>query len=117
MSFNGRTGTGYGSKHGDARVRQLQQALNRLGMTDAVGKRLVVDGKLGPKTTAAIKKWQKAHGMKADGVVTPAMLKQATARKTFAKKPGTVHKKTVFGAKKPMPMRRPPRAPTRQEMP
>jgi len=30
---------------------------------------LAVDGKLGPKTIAVIKKWQKAHGLKADGLV------------------------------------------------
>jgi len=91
MSFNGKTGTGYGSPHGDPRVKRLQTTLNRLHMTDAHGKALLVDGKLGPKTTAAVKKWQKAHGMKANGVVTAAMLKQATGR---------VHKKATLATKK-----------------
>ena len=91
MSFNGKTGTGYGSKNGDARVKKLQEALNKLGMKDANGNPLVIDGKLGPKTTAAIKRWQKKNGMKPDGVVTPKMLSQATTR---------THKKATLARKK-----------------
>jgi HK97 family phage prohead protease len=87
LSFDGKRGTGYGVKGGDKRVRGLQEALNRLGLTDANGKKLVVDGKLGPKTTAAIKKAQRALGLKADGVVTPALLKQLTTAKTLTKAP------------------------------
>lgn len=92
LSFDGKRGTGYGVKGGDKRVRGLQEALNRLGLTDADGKKLVVDGKLGPKTTAAIKKAQRALGLKADGVVTPALLKQLTTAKTLTKAPA---KKTM----------------------
>jgi len=77
MSFNGKTGTGYGMKNGDPRVKKLQTMLNGLHLTDAHGKPLKVDGKLGPKTTAAVKKWQAKNGMKANGVVTPAMLAKA----------------------------------------
>lgn len=47
-------------------VKELQRFLNvelNLG--------LVVDGKLGPKTIAVIKKWQKAHGLVVDGLVGP----------------------------------------------
>jgi hypothetical protein len=51
-----------GSK-GEA-VKELQKVLNKL-----LNLGLVVDGKLGPKTIAVIKKWQKAHGLKADGLV------------------------------------------------
>lgn len=65
------TGTGYGMKGGDHRVRRLQEALTRLGLTDAAGKKLAVDGKLGPKTTAAVKKAQKRLGLEPDGKVTP----------------------------------------------
>lgn len=79
LSFNGKTGTGYGKKGGDPRVRKLQQALNRLHMTDANGKPLVIDGKLGPKTTAAIKAWQKRNGMKPTGAVTAADIKRMSA--------------------------------------
>lgn len=74
VSFDGKRGTGYGAKGGDSRVHKLQQALNKLGLTDAAGKSLELDGKLGPKTTAAIKKAQRKLGLKADGVVTPALL-------------------------------------------
>jgi len=74
LSYNGRTGAGYGKKGGDNRVSTLQKALNRLGLTDAKGNKLAVDGKLGPRTTAAIKKAQRALGLKADGVATPALL-------------------------------------------
>src|SRR4051812_39842871 len=44
LSYNGKTGTGYGSKNGDPRVRRLQEALNRLGLTDGKGRKLAVDG-------------------------------------------------------------------------
>ncbi len=74
-------GTGYGSADGDPRVHDLQQALNRLGITDAQGKPLKDDGKLGPKTTAAVKALQQKLGVKADGKVTPALLKQIKAMK------------------------------------
>lgn len=71
------TGAGYGTGgRGDRRVKQLQTALNRLGFTDSQGKSLKVDGQLGPRTTAAIKRLQRRLGLKADGIVTPALLKQ-----------------------------------------
>lgn len=78
-------GTGYGSAHGDARVHRLQQALNRLGFKDADGNRLKLDGKLGPKTTAAVKRAQQQLGLPQDGKVTPALLAKLTAMKTPAK--------------------------------
>jgi len=74
LSYNGRTGAGYGHKGGDNRVHALQSELNRLGLTDAQGHPLKLDGKLGPRTTAAIKKAQRALGMKPTGVATPALL-------------------------------------------
>jgi hypothetical protein len=54
------TGTGYGSKGGDGRVKAAQTALNKAHMTDADGKPLKLDGKLGPKTTAALITHKKA---------------------------------------------------------
>lgn len=69
------TGAGYGAKGGDARVKQLQNLLNDMGFTDSQGKPLKVDGKLGPKTTASIKRLQRKLGLKADGLVTPGLLK------------------------------------------
>lgn len=76
MSFNGKTGTGYNTPGGDARVKLLQQALNDAGFTDAQGRPLAVDGKLGPLTTAAVKSAQRALGVPTDGVVTPKLLAQ-----------------------------------------
>lgn len=71
------TGAGYGTGgKGDARVKQLQKILNNLGFTDMHGKPLQVDGKLGPRTTAAIKRLQRRMGVRADGLVTPALLKR-----------------------------------------
>ena|ERR1700749_531010 len=68
------TGAGYGTKGGDARVKNLQSALNELGLKGPDGKPLVLDGKLGPKTTAAIKSLQRRLGLKPDGLVTPQLL-------------------------------------------
>lgn len=45
-------------------VKELQRLLNKVLST-----KLAVDGKLGPKTIAIIKKWQKSKGLKADGLV------------------------------------------------
>ncbi len=45
-------------------VKELQRFLNaNLKMN------LIVDGKLGPKTIAIIKQWQKAHGLTPDGLI------------------------------------------------
>lgn len=87
-------GTGYGTKGGDKRVHELQRLLNHLGFTDRRGKELADDGKLGPLTTSAVKKAQKALGLKQDGIVTPDLLHKmagmkpqpgATARRRRAK--------------------------------
>jgi len=76
LGFDGRTGTGYGKKGGDARVKRLQQALNKLGIKDAAGKSLEEDGRLGPLTTSAIKAWQRKNGMKPTGMVDAASLRK-----------------------------------------
>jgi hypothetical protein len=74
-------GTGYGKKGGDSRVSELQRALNAAGFTDGKGKKLDVDGMLGPLTTAAIKKAQTALGMKPTGKVNADFIKQLKKRK------------------------------------
>jgi hypothetical protein len=76
-------GTGYDQAGGDARVHDLQAALNRLGLTDGDGRKLKLDGKLGPRTTAAVKAAQKRLGVAQDGKVTPALLKQLVAAKSL----------------------------------
>lgn len=77
------TGTGYGSKNGDPRVHKLQEALNRLGLTDMHDKKLKDDGKLGPRTTSAVKRAQQRLGLKPDGKVTPALLAKLAATKSL----------------------------------
>lgn len=67
-------GTGYGSKGGDPNVKALQKELNRLGIFDGQGNQLAVDGKFGPKTTAAVRRLQKRLGLTVDGKITPALL-------------------------------------------
>jgi peptidoglycan hydrolase-like protein with peptidoglycan-binding domain len=102
MSFDGKRGTGYGTPGGDKRVKALQTALNRLGLTDSNGKPLKVDGKLGPRTTAAIKKAQRKLGIKADGVVTPALLARLSKAKKLEKAKAA---KKAVPAKKAAPAR------------
>lgn len=105
LAFDGHTGPGYGEKNGDKRVHSLQDALNRLGFKDMHGHRLLGDGKLGPRTTAAVKKAQHALGLKEDGVVTPELLHELTSAKTVAalkaaqKKPAAAPAKKAGGAK------------------
>lgn len=106
-----------GAAHGkttDPRVKAMQQALNKLGVTDERGRPLLVDGKPGAHTSAAIKKWQSAHGMKPTGTVDAktmvALLSaKAPARKAAAKRPAskrpTARKPSSkkLAAKKPKP--------------
>jgi hypothetical protein len=77
-------GAGYGSASGDDRVHRLQAALNRLGLKDADGKPLKVDGKLGPKTAAVIEAAQKRLGLTPNGRVTPALLDKLAAAKRMS---------------------------------
>ena len=114
LSYNGRTGAGYGKKGGDGRVHGLQAELNRLGFKDGSGKSLKLDGKLGPRTTAAIKKAQKALGLKADGIATPgllAKLKGSKGKTTHTRTPKKAVKMTpskghpMHAAKKTAPAR------------
>jgi peptidoglycan hydrolase-like protein with peptidoglycan-binding domain len=88
MKFNGKTGPGYGVPGGDERVTVLQQVLNRLGATDGRGRPLAVDGRLGPRTTEAVKAEQKKLGLKADGVVTPQVMLAILAAKAPAARRG-----------------------------
>ena len=82
LGYDGSRGTGYGKKGGDSRVRRLQTALNKLGIKDANGKPLAVDGDLGPKTTAAIKAWQRKNGQKPTGFVDAATLSKLAGHRS-----------------------------------
>lgn len=79
-------GTGYDRPGGDPRVRQLQAALNRLGLRDRNGDELDVDGQFGPKTLAAVKAAQRRLGLTADGRVTPDLFKQLTDATSLPKR-------------------------------
>ena len=96
-------GTGYGSKQGDSRVRQVQEALRRLGIKDKNGKLLVVDGKYGPLTTSAVAAWQAKNGIKpATGKLTPGLIKQLTGGKKSSGKSGTHKRANLARGKKPL---------------
>lgn len=79
LGFDGKHGAGYGIKGGDARVRTLQSALNRFGLKDASGQPLKVDGKFGPRTTAAVKKLQQAMGLSPTGKVDESFIQRVSA--------------------------------------
>jgi peptidoglycan hydrolase-like protein with peptidoglycan-binding domain len=57
-------------------VQKLQEQLNKLGVKDAQGHALVPDKDFGPHTTEAVKAFQNAHHLKADGEVGPQTMKQ-----------------------------------------
>lgn len=93
------TGPGYNMPHGDPNVHLLQQALNRLGLTDIHGKKLADDGKLGPLTTQSIKAAQKRLGLKQDGQVTPELFAKLTLA---AELPAAVAKPAKAPSKAPV---------------
>jgi peptidoglycan hydrolase-like protein with peptidoglycan-binding domain len=68
-------GDGMMRGHSGQGVSDLQQKLNAAGMKPP----LDVDGKLGPKTEAAIYKFQKENGLRQDGVVGKNTLQSLTA--------------------------------------
>src|SRR5918992_260987 len=59
-------GDGYGKAGGAPNVRVVQRTLRRLGWQPGP-----VDGLYGPRTQAAVTRFQAASGLKADGVVGP----------------------------------------------
>ena len=63
VSYNFGTVTLRNGSRGEA-VKQLQMFLNQV-----LNLGLVIDGKLGPKTIAVIKQWQKDHDLTPDGLV------------------------------------------------
>jgi peptidoglycan hydrolase-like protein with peptidoglycan-binding domain len=51
------------------RVKELQRQLHRVGLEPGM-----VDGRYGPLTTEAVKRFQEAHGLPADGIADPETL-------------------------------------------
>lgn len=102
LSYDSKSGhgAGYGAKGGDSNVKSLQGELNRLGVKDADGNALKLDGKLGPRTTASIKRLQKKLGMATDGKVSVAFLSKIKKMDGGTKKKvATPAKKTAFSPK------------------
>jgi peptidoglycan hydrolase-like protein with peptidoglycan-binding domain len=58
-----RPGAGYDAPHGSARVRTLQRSLRLAGADPGP-----VDGRFGPRTEAAVIRFQADHGLAADGL-------------------------------------------------
>ncbi len=63
-------------KHGErgADVRTMQETLNKLGYRDAQGQPLRADGDYGDRTGESLRNFQRAHGLKEDGVAGPKTL-------------------------------------------
>src|ERR687888_312461 len=60
-------GAGYGRPHGSERVRALQRRLRRAGERPGP-----IDGLFGPRTEAAVERFQGSHGLAVDGIVGEA---------------------------------------------
>ncbi|MEX1828778.1 XVIPCD domain-containing protein [Luteibacter sp. CQ10] len=65
--------------HG-ASVKELQERLNALGVTDARGHRLEPDSQYGQHTREAVETYQRAHGLEPDGEVGPKTLASMRAQ-------------------------------------
>ncbi len=63
------------STGGDAMVRDIQAGLQRLGYNPGPA-----DGRMGPKTEAAIRQYQQANGMTVDGQPSQAVLDSIRAK-------------------------------------
>jgi membrane-bound lytic murein transglycosylase B len=70
---------------GIAQVKALQQALNELGYDTGTP-----DGQLGPRTQSAIRRYQAAHGLPADGYPAPSVLAHVEQAHAAAAAAGTL---------------------------
>lgn len=77
----------------DARVRALQQALNRLGLGDERGHPLLVDGVPGAHTKAAIQRFQRQNGLPPSGIVDAKTAVAILTAKPPQKKPATARQR------------------------
>jgi peptidoglycan hydrolase-like protein with peptidoglycan-binding domain/DNA invertase Pin-like site-specific DNA recombinase len=68
-------GAGYGRPEGSARVKRLQQQLRRAGLDPGP-----VDGRFGPRTEAALARFQDRRGLPATAVVDPRTRRALTTR-------------------------------------
>ena len=57
-------------------VRSVQAVLQRIGIKDSAGREVIVDGSYGPRTAAAVKRFQMRKGLTVDGKVGPQTWKK-----------------------------------------
>lgn len=86
----------------DEDVRKIQASLNELGVRDAHGRELKVDGDYGRNTRAAVEAFQREHGLKlVDGIVGPetqGKLHEALQAQSQAQSsPGQITQPTASG--------------------
>src|SRR3984957_353761 len=86
-------GAGVGQPAGSGRVRVLQRRLTTLGFAPGP-----VDGRYGPRTTAAVERFQSAYGLNTDGIVgarSAAALNADAATTPAALRPGEGYQSTA----------------------
>lgn len=83
----------------DERVVAMQRQLNALGVTDEHGRPLLVDGIPGNHTTAAVRKWQAAHGLPQTGEVDAKTMVAILTDKPQPKRPAKRSARSVMSPK------------------
>lgn len=78
-------GLGVKSDKGDDRVRLIQKSLNRLGISTGDDE-LLVDGRFGPSTVAAVKRAQRRLGLEPDGRVSVELMRKLESMKELPPK-------------------------------
>ena len=76
LTFHYLARTGYTSE--GTQVKTVQRLLNAMGYKGSDGKSLTVDGIFGSNTEYAVKRFQSANGLTADGIVGPATWRKLT---------------------------------------
>ena len=82
----------YGEGSTGAAVRAIQRALNALGFT------VKVDGTYGPKTTEAVRAFQRANNLPADGIVGSSTLEVLSGGTAIANVKAKVYPKLKLGS-------------------